>query len=359
MIVRHVHKNNRLSLLNLSTVPDINTWGQSVQGAVTAIRQAGATSQIVLLPGTDYTSAETFVSSGSAAALSKVTNLDGSTTNLIFEVHKYLDSDNSGTHVNCVSNQIDDSFAPFASYLRTAGRQALLAETGGGSSDASCLQDVCQALGYIEANSDVYLGYLGWAAGSFATNYILSLTPFGDATSGWTDQELVTQCFVTGGGADSSSPPPPAPVSSTTLLVVDQAPSTTPSASSTATPIASSSTTTTILTPKASHYTDIEPSPTASTTIVASVNAIVYSTTTTSSTSTSPSSPVSPYSTPSSPTAVISTTSSTTYFYNSSSGFSTVYTTSSSSTAAPAPTESGGEGNDGDDGDDGYGTCEL
>jgi endoglucanase len=71
---------------------------------------------MILLPGNDWTSAGSFVSDGSAAggfesyscstiilmsiysALSTVKNPDGSTTNLIFDVHKYLDSDNSGTH---------------------------------------------------------------------------------------------------------------------------------------------------------------------------------------------------------------------------------------------------------------------
>ena len=76
-------------------IPDIDAWADSVQAAVTAIRNAGATSQLILLPGNNWTSAETFVSNGSAAALSKVTNPDGSITGLIFDVHKYLDSDNS------------------------------------------------------------------------------------------------------------------------------------------------------------------------------------------------------------------------------------------------------------------------
>ena len=76
-------------------IPDIQRWAQSVQAAVTAIRKAGATSQIILLPGNNWTSAETFVSNGSADALSKVTNPDGSIDNLVFDVHKYLDSDNS------------------------------------------------------------------------------------------------------------------------------------------------------------------------------------------------------------------------------------------------------------------------
>jgi endoglucanase len=59
------------------------------------LREAGATTQMILLPGNDWTSAETFVSGGSAEALSMVQNPDGTTTNLIMDVHKYLDSDGS------------------------------------------------------------------------------------------------------------------------------------------------------------------------------------------------------------------------------------------------------------------------
>lgn len=103
----------------------------------------------VLLPGTGYTSAESFVSSGSGAALAAVTNLDGSTTNLVFDVHKYLDSDNSGTHSECVTNNIDDAFEPLATWLRSEGRQALNTETGGGNV-ASCETYLCQQIAYLK-----------------------------------------------------------------------------------------------------------------------------------------------------------------------------------------------------------------
>lgn len=78
---------------------------------------------MILLPGTGYTSVGGFVSSGSAAALSAVTNPDGTTTNLIFDVHQYLDSDFSGTHVDCASNGVDN-LNNLATYLRNNGRQA-------------------------------------------------------------------------------------------------------------------------------------------------------------------------------------------------------------------------------------------
>ena len=135
----------------------VTTWGATVQAAVTAIRKAGATSNMILLPGSDYTHASTSVSDGSFAALSKVTNIDGSTTNLVFDVHQYLDSDGSGTSASCTTNNAD-VFKSFATTLRNAGRQAMLTETGGGPTDSSCLTNVCQELETLTANSDVYLG---------------------------------------------------------------------------------------------------------------------------------------------------------------------------------------------------------
>lgn len=40
----------------------------------------------------------------------------------------------------------------------------------------------------------VYLGFVGWAAGSFATSYTLSETPTNNGGS-WTDTSLVAQAF--------------------------------------------------------------------------------------------------------------------------------------------------------------------
>lgn len=172
-------------------MPSITAWAASCQAAVTAIRKAGATSQMILLPGNDYTGGTQFVSGGSAAALATVTNLDGSTDNLIFDIHQYLDSDYSGTTSSCTINGISEAFQPLVTYLQGANRQALLSETGGGSSDPTCLTNLCEALDFLNENSAYFLGWVGWAAGSFDTSYVLSLTP-----TGATDVPLMTQCFA-------------------------------------------------------------------------------------------------------------------------------------------------------------------
>ncbi|KAJ7206937.1 carbohydrate-binding module family 1 protein/Glycoside hydrolase family 5 protein [Mycena haematopus] len=183
-------------------IPDINLWAGSVQAAVTAIRNAGFEG-MVLLPGNDWTSAGTFISDGSAAALSKVVNPDGSFTNLIFDVHKYLDSDNSGTHAECTTNNIADAWEPLTQWLRCNGRQAFNTETGGGNT-ASCITFMCQQIAYQAQNSDVLLGYVGWAAGNFDASYVLSELPT-QSGSTWTDTSLVASCMSPKAGAQKGS----------------------------------------------------------------------------------------------------------------------------------------------------------
>ncbi|KAK8089928.1 Endoglucanase EG-II [Apiospora hydei] len=170
---------------------DMTKWAASAQAAVTAIRNAGA-KQTILLPGTDFTNAATFPKN-SGPALMSVKNPDGSTTGLVFDVHKYLDSDNSGTHTECVTNNIDSAFAPLADWLRTNKRQALNTETGGGNT-ASCQKYLCEQIAFVNKNADVFLGYVGWSAGSFDGSYELALSPTKNGNS-WTDTALLKSCI--------------------------------------------------------------------------------------------------------------------------------------------------------------------
>ncbi len=66
---------------------------------------------------------------------------------------------------------------------------------------------MCQTLMFINANTDAYIGYTGWAAGGFSTtDYNLTETPLG-GVGNWTDQPIVEQCIVgtrAGTGIDSN-----------------------------------------------------------------------------------------------------------------------------------------------------------
>lgn len=126
------------------------------------------------------------------------------------DVHKYLDIDNSGEHAECTTDNILDAFAVVAAFLRENGRQALVSETGSGSSSSvrnhstplnyhltlhQCFTDFCAQNTFLNQNSDVFLGYIAWAAGSFSPSYVLSLTPT-KKNGKYVDNDLASQCVV-------------------------------------------------------------------------------------------------------------------------------------------------------------------
>lgn len=117
-------------------LPSISPWVQAVQAAVNAIRAAGATSQLILIPGSSWSSAQALPTEAGPQLLT-VTDPAGGTCKLIFDVHKYLDSDNSGTHADCVTDNVS-VMQTLVSWLQNNGnRQAILSETGGGHT-SSC-----------------------------------------------------------------------------------------------------------------------------------------------------------------------------------------------------------------------------
>jgi len=183
-------------------VINISGWAATLQTAVNAIRQAGATTQLIVLPGKGWTHAITYLpsnSDGSGPALMGITDPAGGTSKLVFEVHEYLDSNNSGCNCDCVTNSIDTSFgrgglSSLANYLRSNGRFALVTETGG-LNNANCAKYLCQELSYLADNADVFLGYTAWSAGGFDANYELTLTPTQNGNT-WTDTSLVQSCVA-------------------------------------------------------------------------------------------------------------------------------------------------------------------
>ncbi|KAG6830293.1 hypothetical protein H0H92_001371 [Tricholoma furcatifolium] len=167
----------------------ITTWVASVQNAVNAIRAAGATSQYILIPakGSSWSSAAALPTEA-GPALAQVTDPAGGNSKLIFDVHKYLDSDNSGTHADCVTSNVD-VLTTLVQWLQANGnRQALLSETGGGNTQ-SCYTDLYDELAFVKANSANIAGFTVWSAGAFDTTYVLTLTPNADGS----DQPLWTQ----------------------------------------------------------------------------------------------------------------------------------------------------------------------
>lgn len=57
------------------------------------------------------------------------------------------------------------------------------------------MEKFCAQNKYISENTDVFVGFVGWAAGSFDSTYVLSLTPTG-SPGDYTDNKLMKQCIL-------------------------------------------------------------------------------------------------------------------------------------------------------------------
>ncbi|KAI3622417.1 glycoside hydrolase family 5 protein [Moniliophthora roreri] len=166
-------------------IPSVETWANSAQAAINAIREAGATTQHILIPGSSWSSAEAFPTEAGPLLINLTDPANTSTDLLLFDVHKYLDSDNSGTHAECVTSNIE-VFQALVDFLKSNGnRQAILSETGGGNTESCeqqyrfCSDTLFEELEFVKNNSDTLIGFTAWSAGAFDTDYVLTLTPNG------------------------------------------------------------------------------------------------------------------------------------------------------------------------------------
>ncbi|KAG8689779.1 hypothetical protein FRC08_010778 [Ceratobasidium sp. 394] len=143
------------------------------QAAVNAIRAAGATTQLILVEGTSYTGAWTWVSSGNGDAFKALSDPN---KNIAIEMHQYLDSDGSGTSSTCVSSTIAaERLAAATTWLKTYGFKGFLGEIGGGSNDV-CIAAIKGGLCSLQ-QSGVWIGALWWAAGPWWGDYFQSIEP--------------------------------------------------------------------------------------------------------------------------------------------------------------------------------------
>ncbi|TQV97079.1 glycoside hydrolase family GH5 [Cordyceps javanica] len=206
---------------------DITKWAGTCQAAVTAIRKAGAKEHMILLPGNNFTSVADFVDNGSAELLSNVTNPDGSTAGLLLDLHKYLDSNNSGQNAECTTDNAA-AFTAAAAWLRARNRTAMVSESGA-SMRPSCMQRFCAQNRVIADNADVFAGFVGWSAGSFDSTYVMTLTPTG-SPGAYVDNKLMQQCILDV-FKDTYSPDPIVPPPKKTSSSIFRETSSSPSAS--------------------------------------------------------------------------------------------------------------------------------
>ena len=135
-------------------------WAAAAQGAVDAIRGAGATQEI-LVSGTGWDEGKDWTSSGNAAAMATVHDSLG---NMAFEVHQYFD-DGSGTSTAVSSPTVGpDRLADVTAWARTGGEHLFLGEFASGA-DAAGTAALGNTLAFMKGNADVWQGGSYWGAG--------------------------------------------------------------------------------------------------------------------------------------------------------------------------------------------------
>ncbi|KAF6757302.1 glycoside hydrolase [Ephemerocybe angulata] len=125
------------------------------QASVNAIREAGATTQLILVEGTAWTGAWTWTGySGNGLVFGAITDPYNNTA---IEMHQYLDSDGSGTSPVCVSPTIGvERISDATRWLKEHNLKGFLGELGAGS-NPDCIAAVKGALCHLQ-QSDVWIG---------------------------------------------------------------------------------------------------------------------------------------------------------------------------------------------------------
>lgn len=165
------------NLVNEPNTMPTEQWVSGANAAIAAIRGAGA-HQTIIVPGNAWTGAhswtQTWYGTSNAVAMLSVTDPDD---NVWFEAHQYLDSTAGGTDAACVSTTAGrERLAPFLSWLRANKKKGFIGEFAGGN-NATCKTAITDMVSFMNAQSDVLMGWLWWAAGPAWGNYTFTLEP--------------------------------------------------------------------------------------------------------------------------------------------------------------------------------------
>lgn len=149
-------------------------WIDSANAAIGAIRSAGAT-QTVLVPGTSWDGAWSWVSSGNSTVVGG--GVVDPLHNFLFEVHQYLDLDSSGTSPSVVSPTIGvERLTEITNWARSTGNKLFLGEFGA-AQDIASLTALDNMMAYVHQNADVWSGATYWSGGPWWGDYMFSIEP--------------------------------------------------------------------------------------------------------------------------------------------------------------------------------------
>jgi aryl-phospho-beta-D-glucosidase BglC (GH1 family) len=162
-------------LMNEPQQPTASAWLPAVNAAIAAIRDTGATQQ-VLVSGIGWDGGQSFTTNGNSEVLGTPGAVVDPLNNFAFEIHQYLD-DTSGQNSWVVSSTIGvERLEAVTDWARASGYKLYLGEFGVASNSTS-ITAMVNMLNYVSSNQDVWEGAAYWGGGNLPTGYIYSSEP--------------------------------------------------------------------------------------------------------------------------------------------------------------------------------------
>ena len=152
---------------------DADRWMEFAQAATDKIRATGATNKIIV-PTVDWSGAHQFNYDNSGAKEAAYESYYDPANNFAFEVHQYLDGDNSGFSPIAQSGKGANVLDGVTEWARENDFDIFLGEFGV-SYDGGSQVEAQAMLQHMADNSDVFLGWTAWAAGEWWGNYYYGL----------------------------------------------------------------------------------------------------------------------------------------------------------------------------------------
>jgi endoglucanase len=192
------YRNNERVIFGLMNEPNTmptEQWRDAANAAIVAIRNTGATN-LVLVPGNAWTGAHSWTQNwyGTPNSVAMLGIVDPE-NNFAFDVHQYLDDNSAGDDPGVVNQNIGQQrLVQFTDWMHANNRRGFLGEFAVANStigtNASQIGDeaIHNMLNYIQANTDVWLGWTWWAAGPWWGNYMFTLEPINLGQPGQTDR---------------------------------------------------------------------------------------------------------------------------------------------------------------------------
>lgn len=157
-----------LGLMNEPNTMPVAQWVDAANAATEAIRNKAGAKNLILVPGTAWTGAHSWLKPVDGAPNGvALKDFHDPGNNFAFEVHQYFDDDFSGTKGNC--SRAKDAVAAvenFTGWLKSNGYRGMLGEFGA-PKDQACVAAIQAMVDVVERNKDVWTGWTYWVAGDW------------------------------------------------------------------------------------------------------------------------------------------------------------------------------------------------